>query len=111
MTSINFLLYPPVCVCVCVCVCVYVCVRAHACVHLAMYIGNPVSCGVTFHLFVMPCLWKMSGWKHPHHDEITVKVTGLYSSTIFLPPMYLVEFSRFPGPKTRVSKGHVKMEG
>lgn len=36
--------------------------------------GNPVSCAVTFHLFVMPCLWKMSGWKCPYHDEITVKV-------------------------------------
>lgn len=43
-------------------------------VRKSLYTGNPVSCAVTFHLFVMPCLWKMSGWKDPHHNEITVKV-------------------------------------
>lgn len=36
--------------------------------------GNPVSCAVTFQLFVMPCLRKMSGWKCPRHNKISVKV-------------------------------------
>ena len=52
---------------------------------ITMPTGNPVSCAVTFHLFVMPCLWKMSGRKHPHHDEITAKVLAVF---IFLVTSY-----------------------
>ncbi|XP_065883628.1 gephyrin-like isoform X2 [Dysidea avara] len=36
--------------------------------------GNPVSCAVTFQLFMVPCLRKMSGWKCPHHNKIAVKL-------------------------------------
>ncbi|XP_064406979.1 gephyrin-like isoform X2 [Halichondria panicea] len=36
--------------------------------------GNPVSCTVTFHLFVLPALRKMAGHTHPHLPRITVKL-------------------------------------
>lgn len=29
--------------------------------------GNPVSCLVCFHLFVVPVIHCLSGWPNPHH--------------------------------------------
>lgn len=38
--------------------------------------GNPVSSLVTFTLFVVPSLKKVSGWSNPHHKIVKVKTTS-----------------------------------
>ena len=37
--------------------------------------GNPVSAAVTFNLFVMPALRKMSGWTNTSPTVVTAKVS------------------------------------
>lgn len=37
--------------------------------------GNPVSCMVTSLLFVVPSLWKISGYLKPLHPEVEVTLT------------------------------------
>ena len=40
--------------------------------------GNPVSALVTFYLFVIPSLKKMSGYENPHWPVLKVKVRAFH---------------------------------
>jgi len=41
--------------------------------------GNPVSCLVCFHLFVVPAIRCLSGWKDPHHLRLVLLIGCKFS--------------------------------
>ena len=55
----------------------------HGCVAV---LGNPVSCVVTFYLFVLPALRKMAGWREFKLTQIPVEVNlgARWSITYYL---------------------------
>ena len=64
-------------------------VRYMVCVVFRDSPGNPVSCLVTFYLFVVPALRKMAGWKDPHLSSISVKVNMHWGDTYMTLYMYV----------------------
>ncbi|GFP97590.1 molybdopterin biosynthesis protein cnx1 [Phtheirospermum japonicum] len=50
--------------------------------------GNPVSCLVCFHLFVVPAIRHLSGWAHPHLPRVHARLKQAIKADRFRPEFH-----------------------